>query len=36
MKKNKLDICGLVETKLSSSAVSFMHNLRLKNWSFFV
>jgi len=34
MKKNKLDICGLVETKLSSSTVSFMHNLRLKNWSF--
>jgi len=34
MKKNKLDICGLVETKLSSSAVSFMDKLRLKNWSF--
>jgi exonuclease III len=24
MKKNKLDVCGFVETKLASSAVSFM------------
>jgi len=32
MKKNKLDVCGFVETKLVSSAVSFMHNLRLRNW----
>jgi len=34
MKKNKLDVCGLVETKLTSSAVSFMHKLRLRNWRF--
>jgi hypothetical protein len=34
MKKNKLDVCSLVETKLASSAVSFMHRLRLRNWKF--
>jgi len=34
MKKNKLDVFGLVETKLITSAVSFMHKLRLKNWKF--
>jgi len=34
MKKNKLDVFGLVETKLTTSAVSFMHKLRLKNWNF--
>ena len=34
MKKNKLDVCGLVETKLTTSRVSFMHKLRLKNWKF--
>ena len=34
MKKNKLDVCGLVETKLASSTVSFMHKLQLKHWRF--
>jgi exonuclease III len=34
IKKNKLDVCGLVETKLASSAVSFMHKLQLRNWRF--
>ena len=34
MKKNKLDVCGLVETKLASSAISFMHKFRLRNWKF--
>jgi hypothetical protein len=34
MKKNKLDVCGLVETKLASSVVSFMHKLRLRNLRF--
>ena len=34
MKKNKLDVCGLIETKLASSAVSFMHKLQLKNLRF--
>ena len=27
MKKNKLDVCGLIETKLASSIVFFMHRL---------
>jgi hypothetical protein len=34
MRKNKVDVCGLVETKLASSAVSFMHKFRLRNWEF--
>ena len=29
-----MDVCGLVETKLASSAVSFMHKFRLRNWEF--
>jgi len=32
MKKNIMDVCGLVETKLISSKVSFMHKFRLRNW----
>jgi exonuclease III len=34
MKKNRTDVCGLVETKLISSKVSFMHRFRLGNWKF--
>jgi hypothetical protein len=34
MKKNKLDVCGFVETKLASSVVSFMHKLQLRNLRF--
>jgi hypothetical protein len=34
MKMNKMDVCGLVETKLSSSSLSFMHKFRLKNWQY--
>ena len=32
MKKHKMDVCGLLETKLSSSKVSSMQQFQLKNW----
>jgi len=34
MKKHKMDVCGLFETKLHSSKVSSMHNFRMKHWKF--
>jgi hypothetical protein len=34
MKKHKLDVCGLLETKLHSSKVSSMHKFRMKHWNF--
>ena len=34
MKSKKLDVCGLLETKLSSVNVARMHKLRLKAWQF--
>jgi len=34
MKSKKFDVCGLLETKLSSSKVAFMQKFRLKNWKF--
>lgn len=35
MKKSKCDVCGLLETKLVSSKLQFMHKFRLKHWRFF-
>jgi hypothetical protein len=35
MKKNKIDVCGLSETKLVSSKLQLMHKLRLKQWRMF-
>jgi hypothetical protein len=35
MKKHKMDVCGLLETKLLSSRVASMHRLRLKHWKYF-
>jgi exonuclease III len=32
MQKHKFDVCGLLETKLSSSKLQFMHRFRLKRW----
>eukprot|EP00258_Populus_trichocarpa_P025573 XP_024441592.1 uncharacterized protein LOC112324175 [Populus trichocarpa] len=34
MKRNKIDVCGLLEMKLSSSKVAFMQKFLLKNWKF--
>jgi exonuclease III len=34
MKSKKFDVCGLLETKLSSSKVAFMQKFWLKNWKF--
>jgi len=34
MKSKKLDVCGLLETKLSMTKVACMHKLRLKTWKF--
>ena len=34
MKKHKLDVCGLLETKLHSSKVSSTHKFRMKHWNF--
>ena len=34
MKSKKLDVCGLLETKLSLAKVACMHKLRLKAWQF--
>jgi hypothetical protein len=31
MRKHRMDICGLLETKLNSSKVSLLHKFRLKN-----
>nr|TKS10936.1 hypothetical protein D5086_0000078410 [Populus alba] len=35
MKKHRMDVCGLLETKLSSSRVACMHRLRLKHWHYY-
>ena len=35
MKKHRMDVCGLLETKLSSSRVTGMHRLRLRHWKYF-
>lgn len=35
MKKKKIDVCGLSETKLVSSKLQLMHKLRLKQWRVF-
>jgi len=35
MKKNKIYVCGLSETKLVSSKLQLMHKLRLKQWRMF-
>ena len=34
MKKHKMDICGLLETKLIPSRVAALHKLRLKHWRY--
>jgi exonuclease III len=34
MKSKRLDVCGLLETKLSLAKVGCMHKLRLKTWQF--
>ena len=35
MKKHKMDVCGLLETKMSSPKVAFMHWFRLKHLKVF-
>jgi len=35
MKKHKMDICGLLETKLLPSRVSSLHKFRLRHWQYF-
>ncbi|KAJ6973799.1 hypothetical protein NC653_033969 [Populus alba x Populus x berolinensis] len=35
MKKRKMDVCGLLETKLSPSRVACMHRLRLRHWQYY-
>jgi len=35
MKKYKMDICGLRETKILSSRFACMHKFRLTDWKFF-
>jgi hypothetical protein len=32
MQKHRFDVCGLLETKLVSSKLQFMHRFRLKRW----
>ena len=32
MQKHNFDVCGLLETKLVSSKLQFMHRFRLKRW----
>lgn len=34
MKKNCLDVCGLLETKMHFFKVAFIHKLRLQHWKF--
>jgi hypothetical protein len=34
MKKNKVDVCGFLETKMLSFKVACMQQLRLKHWKF--
>ena len=34
MKKNKVDVCGLLETKLCYSTVEALQKFRLKHWKF--
>lgn len=34
MKKNKVDVCGLLESKMLPSKVAAMHSFRLKHWKF--
>nr|TKR90322.1 hypothetical protein D5086_0000234370 [Populus alba] len=33
--KNKIDVCGLLETKMLLARVASMHKLRLKHWQYF-
>ena len=35
MKKYKMDVCGLLETKLLPSRVASMHKICLKHWKYF-
>ena len=35
IKKHKMDVCGLLETKLLPFRVASMHKLRLKHWKYF-
>lgn len=35
MKKRKMDVCGLLETKLSPCRVASMHRLRLRHWQYY-
>ena len=35
MKKYKMDVCGLLETKLLPFRVASMHKLHLKQWKYF-
>lgn len=34
MKKNKVDVCGLLETKMCYSKVASMQKFQLKHWKF--
>jgi hypothetical protein len=34
MKKYRMDICGLLETKLTISRVASLHRLRLRDWKY--
>ena len=34
MKKNKIDVCGLLESKMLPPRVASMHKLRLKHWQY--
>jgi hypothetical protein len=34
MKRNKVDVCYLLETKLSYTKVGLMHRFRIKSWKF--
>nr|TKS07847.1 hypothetical protein D5086_0000108870 [Populus alba] len=34
MKKNKLDVCGLLETKMLPARIASMHARRLKHWQY--
>jgi exonuclease III len=35
MKKYKMDVCGLLETKLISSRVASMHRFQFSQWKYF-
>jgi len=32
MKKHKIDMCGLLETKLLASRVDYLHKFQLRHW----